>query len=47
MFPFPNIWGCKYTYNILIINNFINNFVFLSVQVIPENACIPNFIDYR
>lgn len=47
MFPSQYFWGCKYTDNILIINNFINNFVFLSVQVIPENACISNFIDYR
>ena len=47
MFTPYTFGGCKYTDNILIINNFINNFVFLSVQVIPENACIPNFIDYR
>ena len=25
MFPFPTLWGCKYTDNILIFNNFINN----------------------
>ena len=25
MFPFPKLWGCKYTDKILIINNFINN----------------------
>ncbi len=27
MFPFPKLWGCKYTDNILIINNFINKLI--------------------
>lgn len=26
MFPFPKLWGCKYTDKILIINNFMNIF---------------------
>ena len=34
MFPFPKLWGCKYTDKILIINNFMN--IFEGMEILPR-----------